>query len=127
MSKPLLAWVIIVDGKVKPDIYAEYEECMDEARRWLGRGTVSVANLGVPDSGKPTFTPTVHVMDHSHLIALQNRLANEKKRYQTDNHYIRKVWIDQIEKEIQSEKKLLCMTDPNSELSDEQLIALLSS
>lgn len=57
-----------------------------------------------------------------HLAALKNRLANEKFRFSQDNSLIRKVWIDQIEREIAKEVEFLESIPADiAEMSDDDL------
>lgn len=65
--------------------------------------------------------------DPAHLIALQTRLAHEKERYQKDKSKIRAVWISQVEKEIEREKKFLGLTNDLPDMTDEELLRDLES
>ncbi len=70
--------------------------------------------------------------DFSHLNALELRLSHEREylaRERTeDGKKIRRVWMSQIEKEIELERKLLGLPDNSDEIemSDEELLAALS-
>lgn len=70
-------------------------------------------------------------MNMSHLHTLELRLSNERQRLHDagmpDEKVIRAVWVEQIKKEIEAEKKFLGILDdiPNN-LTDEQLLDLLT-
>ncbi len=69
-------------------------------------------------------------MNTSHLDALNLRLSHERvhlSNAKTDNErQMRRVWIAQIEKEIESEKKFLNMSERNdTHMSDEDLLRAL--
>ena len=64
----------------------------------------------------------------THLNALELRLSNERnslaKAKTTNERALRKVWINQIEKEIQMEKTVFC---PETEMTDDELLAALTN
>ena len=62
------------------------------------------------------------MIDYSHLDALNLRLSNERARYAKDNNPLRKVWIAQIEKEIDDELKFLGVESDKVEMSDDELL-----
>ena len=68
------------------------------------------------------------MIDYSHLNSLQLRLHNEQQRLanavRVDEINARKVWVRQIEKEIDAEYKFLGF-EPLAEesISDEELLA----
>ena len=70
--------------------------------------------------------PTVKELKMTHLDALELRLSNERvylSAAKTENERnLRRVWITQIEKEIESEKKFLLLTEEELNLTDEELL-----
>lgn len=64
----------------------------------------------------------------THLNALELRLSNERnslaKAKTANERALRKVWISQIEKEIQMEKTVFC---PETEMTDDELLAALTA
>ena len=66
-----------------------------------------------------------------HLIALQNRLANEQgylaAATRTAEQELRRVWIAQIEREISAEKAFLGMEDVECDMTDDELLAALAA
>jgi ABC-type Fe2+-enterobactin transport system substrate-binding protein len=67
----------------------------------------------------------------SHLIALQNRLADEQGFLAIEKtaagRDLRTVWIAQIEREIAAEKAFLGMEDVACDMSDEDILAALAA
>lgn len=74
-------------------------------------------------------------MDLSHLDALEYRLHNERVRLSCARTHkeieIRKVWVSQIEREIEHERQFLGLTitdvDRNDDITDDELLAELGS
>jgi hypothetical protein len=71
-------------------------------------------------------------MDTTHLNSLEIRLSNERTRLQNatteSEKTLRNVWIFQLEKEIESEKKFLSMEPKHDiEMTDEELLRELES
>ena len=70
--------------------------------------------------------------DTSHLSALEAHLSRERVRLQESRNdrerELRSVWVSQLEKEIEGEKKFLGIEDSKLELdlSDEELLKLLN-
>lgn len=68
-------------------------------------------------------------MDTSHLTALHVRLSHERDRLaaakSASERALRRVWITQIEKEIQGELAFLGMAEDLPEMSDDELLAEL--
>lgn len=66
----------------------------------------------------------------THLNALELRISHEREylaNAKTDQERIlRRVWIQQVEKEIAGERKFLGLTDELPELSDDELLAELA-
>lgn len=68
--------------------------------------------------------------DESHLNALRLRLSNERIRLSNEKtesgKALRRVWVNQIEKEIESEKAFLGISESaESTLSDAELLTEL--
>jgi len=70
--------------------------------------------------------PTVKELKMTHLDALELRLSNERlylSAAKTENERnLRRVWITQIEKEIECEKKFLLLTEEELNPTDEELL-----
>jgi hypothetical protein len=76
----------------------------------------------------------VNVIDTTHLDSLYMRLSHEKERFEKaksdSEKEIRRVWVAQLEKEIEQEKQFLGIEDirpdkVNCTLSDEDLLSEL--
>jgi uncharacterized lipoprotein YddW (UPF0748 family) len=69
--------------------------------------------------------------DASHLSALRVRLSNEReylRRAKTDaERKLRGVWIAQIEREIAHEERFIAERAELPEISDDELLAALTS
>ena len=65
-------------------------------------------------------------MNTDHLIAIHNRLFNEKARYALDNNPIRAVWIAGIEKEMRDEMEFIGLPTMDEIMEDEDLLAMLA-
>lgn len=69
-------------------------------------------------------------MNTTHLNALQTRLSHERsylaKAKSDHERALRQVWIAQIEKEIDGERKFLGLTDELPKMSDDELLAELT-
>ena len=67
--------------------------------------------------------------DTIHLVALLEGLAREKARFAADGAEIRKVWIEQREREIARECEFLGIEPAAAlpEISDDELLAELAS
>jgi len=67
----------------------------------------------------------------SHLIALQNRLADEQGflalAKTASERALRQAWIAQIEREIAAEKTFLGMEEVECDMSDDELLAALAA
>jgi hypothetical protein len=65
-----------------------------------------------------------------HLDALRLRLSNERCRLadakSAEETALRKVWIDQVEKEIAQEESFL-RNEPTSNMTDDELLAELEA
>lgn len=70
--------------------------------------------------------------DRSHLNALELRLSHERERLaaekRADRRKLRAVWVAQIEREIESERRFLGLNNEAViEMSDDELLAELSA
>lgn len=69
--------------------------------------------------------------DHTHLMALQTRLSNEKDYLAASKNkgerQLRAIWIAQIEREITAEMAHLGMDSETLELSDSELLRELEA
>lgn len=61
-------------------------------------------------------------MDYSHLDALNLRLSHERVRYEADKSPLRKVWVEQIEREIAGEYERLGLSPETINMSDDELL-----
>lgn len=67
--------------------------------------------------------------DTAHYDALSNRLANERGRLASakteQEREMRRVWVEQIEKEMKEEANRVLGINPDDDISDDELLKAL--